>query len=351
MAVCGFNDDNLLNGSDDDCIDITRSTRTVQVPCTFNKMEQYTVKVPRQITEQRPRTVQYTDFENRMKSVPYTYNRSERRTRMETQSYQVPVTNTQTRMVPVTKKVAKTVMVPKTVYVDVTSQEPKQFTTTNMETRTRQVPVPYFVNVPETRYRTVTEKVPVQKTKVEMDTVSKTVYDTQVKNRCVQGTRICSKTIPVYDVRSKPPAPCRNEYDYGSGQGNGYETTMINIAMDQSTMSGTGMVDNLAYQGTENYDSGSVAADQGAAFGDPAFNFGTGDCATGDCAVVDREIDSGTADNSFTLNYYGDGNIRNDEFDTATTANQGVYRSELQNCIANCELQACIAKCRAQSSI
>jgi len=340
MAVCGFNDDDLLNG-DDDCIDITRSSRTVQVPCTFNKMEQYTMKVPRQVTEQRPRTVQYTDFENRTKSVPYTFNRSERRTRMETQSYQVPVTNTQTRMVPVTKKVAKTVMVPKTVYVDVTSQEPKQYTTTKMETRTRQVPVPYFVNVPETRYRTVTENVPVQKTKVEMDTVSKTVYDTKVRNRWVPETKICSKVIPVYNVRSKPPAPCKNEYDYGNGQESGdYGISLVGFGAVQSTMSGTGFADYPAYQSTENYDSGSVAAEQGSDLVDSGMN-ATG-CATGDCAIVDPAIDSGTTDNFTTVGNHGDGDMRYDEFDTATAANQGVYQSELQ---------ACIAKCRAQYSL
>merc|ERR1719397_946482 len=36
---------------------------------------------------------------------------------------------------------------------------------TVMETRERQVPVPYYVDVPETKYRTITEEVPVQKSK------------------------------------------------------------------------------------------------------------------------------------------------------------------------------------------
>jgi len=335
MAVCGFNDDYLLNGNDD-CVDITRSSRTVQVPCTFYKTEQYTVKVPRQVTEQRPRTVRYTDFEIRTKSVPYTFNRSERRTSMETQSYQVPVTNIQTRMVPVTKKVAKTVMVPKTVYVDVTSQEPKQYTTTKMETRTRQIPVPYFVNIPETRYRTVTEQVPVQRTKVEIDTVSKTVYDTQVRNTWVPETKMCSKSIPVYNVRSKPPAPCRKEYDYGSGQDSGdYGTGIAGYVVDQSTMSGTGFADYSAYQSTENYDNGSIVAEQGSVlgnFGMDASVCGSGDCAvvdpaidsgiagnsgmnaaacgSGDCAVVDPAIDSGIADNFMSIGTNGDGFIR-----------------------------------------
>merc|ERR1719466_630815 len=118
---------------DGDCFQVVRDTKTVTVPCTKNTFKQYTVKVPRQVTEQVPRTVTYTDYESRPKQVPYTVNRQEKRIRMETQSYQVPVT--------------------------------KHFTKIVMEDREKQVPVPYFVNVPETKYRTVTEQVPVQKTK------------------------------------------------------------------------------------------------------------------------------------------------------------------------------------------
>ena len=121
---------------------------------------------------------------------------------METQKYTVPVTITNTRMVPVTKKV------PKTVYVDFTTQVPQQYTTTTMQTRERQVPVPYFVNVPETKYRTVTEQVPVQKSRIQMDTRMKTVYDTQVRTRCVPETKMVLKQIPVYNVVPQPAPPC-----------------------------------------------------------------------------------------------------------------------------------------------
>merc|ERR1719193_1875203 len=79
---------------------------------------------------------------------------------------------------------------------------------TVMETRERQVPVPYFVNVPETKYRTVTEQIPVQKSKVQMENVVKTVYDTQTRTRCVPETKIVSKQIPVYNVVAKPAPPC-----------------------------------------------------------------------------------------------------------------------------------------------
>jgi len=162
MAACGPTD------FEDDCVRIIRNLKTVTVPCTKNTFKQYTVKVPRQVTEQVPRTVMYTDYESRSKQVPYTVNRQEKRTRMETQSYQVPVT--------------------------------KHFTKIVMEDREKQVPVPYFVNVPETKYRTVTEQVPVQKTKTEMQSVTKTVYDTQTRTRCVPQTTIVTKQVPVYRV-------------------------------------------------------------------------------------------------------------------------------------------------------
>jgi len=169
MAACGSQDTG-------DCVQVVRDMKTVQVPCTRNKYETYTIKVPRQVTEQVPRTVNYTDFETRQKQVPYTVTKPEKRIRMETQKYQVPVT--------------------------------KYFTKTVMETRERMVPVPYFVNVPETKYRTVTEQVPVQKTKIQMDSVTKTVYDTQTKTRCVPETKMVTRQIPVYTVVPKPAPPC-----------------------------------------------------------------------------------------------------------------------------------------------
>jgi len=171
MAACGASNQ---PPSCDDCLEVVKSTKTVKVPCKYTTYKQYTVKVPRQVKEQVPRTIQYTDYETRQKQVPYTVNRSERRTRMETQKYQVPV---------------------KKCY-------------TVMETREKQVPVPYYVNVPETKYRNESYQVPVQRSKVHMDTVVKTVYDTQVRRRCVPQTRMCSKELPVYNVVAKPCGDC-----------------------------------------------------------------------------------------------------------------------------------------------
>jgi len=175
MATCG----SWQMNDCEDCVQVVRNTKTVQVPCTVNTYQKYTVKVPRQVTEKVPRKVVYTDYETRSKQVPYTVNRSEKRIRTETQSYQVPVT--------------------------------KYYKTTVMETKERQVPVPYYVQVPETKYRTVTEQVPVQKSKIEMDSVVKTVYDTQIKTRCVPKTTMVSKQIPVFNVVARPAPPCPPE--------------------------------------------------------------------------------------------------------------------------------------------
>jgi len=227
MAACG----NGQPGDCEDCVRVVRSVKTVQVPCTVNKYQKYTVKVPRQVTQQVPRTVRYTDFETRSKQVPYTDWRSERRTRMETQKYQVPVTTTHTKMVNVTKKV------PRTVYVNITTQVPKSYQRTSIQTRERQVPVPYFVNVPETKYRTVTEQVPVQKSRVQMDTVTKIVYDTKVRTRCVPETKIVTKQIPVYNLVPRPAPPCPPSADCGIS---GDLTAGINLTDDE----GDGMLNN-----------------------------------------------------------------------------------------------------------
>merc|ERR1719320_1381961 len=127
--------------------------------------------------------------------------------------------------------------VPKTVYVNIITQVPKSYKKTTMQTKERQVPVPYFVNVPETKYRTVTEQVPVQKTKVQMDTVTKIVYDTKVRTRCVPETKIVTKQIPVYNLVPRPAPPCPPSADCGSS---GELMGGINLTDDE----GDGMLNN-----------------------------------------------------------------------------------------------------------
>jgi len=203
MAACG----QAQIENDDDCVQVVRKIKTVNVPCTRNVYQTYTVKVPRQVTEKVPRTVTYTDYEVQTKQVPYTVTRPERRVRMQTEKYQVPVV--------------------------------KYFKKTVMETRERQVPVPYDVNIPETKYRTVTEKFPVQRTKVQMEDVVKTVYDVQTRTRCVPQTKMVTKQIPVYSVIPTPAPPCPPEDDYKTNE----DTT----AFEQANTNKDGAVSHEEY--------------------------------------------------------------------------------------------------------
>lgn len=188
---------------------MVKTTKKVRVPCHRNTYKQYTVQVPRTVTERVPKTVNYTDYENRTKQVPYQCSKTETRTRTENQPYtvQVQVPRTTTKMVTVTKKV------PKTIFVDVTTQVPKQCQTmvTETQTRNRLVTIPYTVQVPTTKYRTVNYKEPVQRTKTEMVCQTKTVYDTQVRTKCEPKMTWVTKEIPVYNVVAKPAAPCPPE--------------------------------------------------------------------------------------------------------------------------------------------
>lgn len=215
MAACNAGQAPVDGGDCEDCVQVVKTTKRVRVPCHRNTFKQYTVKVPRQVTEKVARTVQYTEMENRTKQVPYTVNRQEQRIRMEEQKYQVPVQKTITKMVTVTRKV------PKTIYVNVTSQVPKTETVTNMETRTRQVKIPYTVNVPEQKFRTVSYQEPVNKCKTVMDNVTKTVFDTQVRTRCEPKVTYVTKTIPVYNVVARPAQPCPPDADCGQNNGGG----------------------------------------------------------------------------------------------------------------------------------
>merc|ERR1719412_3161047 len=188
-------------GNDDDCVDLKVTTQKVTIPCTRNTYKSYTVKVPRVVREKIPRTVKYVDMEKRTKQIPYTVNKCETRYRNDVQTYKVPVTRNVTQMVSVKAKE------PRTVMADVVKQVPQQRTRTDMVTKTKQVRIPYTVNRKETKVQTVTSTVPVNKTKVVMEDRVRTVFDTQVRTRCVPVTKMVTKQIPVYSVVSKPPPP------------------------------------------------------------------------------------------------------------------------------------------------
>merc|ERR1719436_1131979 len=64
MASCGsYGNAAPADGGDcADCVQVVKTTKKVRVPCHRNTYKQYTVKVPRQVNEQVPRTVNYTEM-------------------------------------------------------------------------------------------------------------------------------------------------------------------------------------------------------------------------------------------------------------------------------------------------
>merc|ERR1719410_1156809 len=194
-------------------VDLKVSTQKVTVPCTRNTYKQYTIKVPRVVREKVPRTVKYVDMEKRTKTVPYTMTRTETRYRNKLQTYKTPFTH------PVTKMVTVKTKAPKTIYVDVVKQVPRTEMKTTMINKTKNVRVPYQVNLKETKFSTVTTQVPVNKTKVVVEDRVKTVFDTQVRTRCVPVTKMVTKQIPVYTVVARPAGNCPPGTDCGQGGG------------------------------------------------------------------------------------------------------------------------------------
>merc|ERR1719433_2674393 len=62
-------------------------------------------------------------------------------------------------------------------------------------------------------------QVPVNKTKVVVEDRVKTVFDTQVRTRCVPVTKMGTKQIPVYSVVAKPAGSSPPGTDCGQGGG------------------------------------------------------------------------------------------------------------------------------------
>merc|ERR1719433_1691354 len=190
QAVGGYGQGQVDEAEWQNAVDLKVSTQKVTIPCTRNTYKQYSIKVPRQVREKIPRTVKYVDMEKRTKTVPYTVNRTETRYRNDIQRYQEPITRPVTKMVSVKSKE------PRTIMVDVVKQVPRTEMKTTMVNKTKNVRIPYQVNLKETKYRTLTEQVPVNKTKVVVEDRVRTVFDTQVRTRCVPVTKMVTKQIP-----------------------------------------------------------------------------------------------------------------------------------------------------------
>jgi len=202
MAFCGATSNDYPQCESNDCYDIVRSTKTVTLPCTRNVVEQVTVNVPQQKEYTVNRNVPYTDYEERVRKVPYSYTENETVTRNVPVCQKVPIKKTFNYNERVVVKVPKVVWVntvkciPKktvrTCYVNKRSYVPKQVTQPVTKTGWKDVKE----RVPVTRYRTVTEK------------KSKTELVPEKRYRCKTQTKMVTKSIPTYQIVPRRPNPC-----------------------------------------------------------------------------------------------------------------------------------------------
>merc|ERR1719266_318253 len=107
-------------GDCEDCVKVVKTMKQVRVPCHRNEYKQFTVRVPKQVTETVPQTLRWTENEKRSKQVAVKEFRKEKRVKYVNQKITVPDVKCVTKMVKVTKRV------PKTIYVNMTTEEPRQ---------------------------------------------------------------------------------------------------------------------------------------------------------------------------------------------------------------------------------
>merc|ERR1719273_1060698 len=158
MAMGGGGGD---GGDCEDCVKVVKTMKQVRVPCHRNEYKQYTVKVPKCITETVPQTINYTAMENRQQTVKVQEFRKEKRMKYVNQKITVPDVKCVTKMVKITKKV------PKTIYVNMTTEEPRQNIVHGTKTIHKTIRIPYEASVPITSYKTINYNVPVQKSKIK----------------------------------------------------------------------------------------------------------------------------------------------------------------------------------------
>jgi len=184
-----------------ECFDIVKSSKTVTVPCCRTIREPYTVKVPKTKTVKVNKQVPYIDYEPRIKQVPYQYFDK------QTLTVNVPTCRT----IPTIRNVCTTIPVkrgplarlfstgpscvqkkcPRTVYVMKTCCEPRQF----------------CHSIPRTGVRRVQENVPVQKFRMQTELKQMTEDVDEVRYRSRQVNKMVTKTVPVYKLVPKTPAP------------------------------------------------------------------------------------------------------------------------------------------------
>merc|ERR550525_735672 len=64
---------------DGDCVKVVKTMKQVRVPCHRNEYKQFTVQIPKNITETVPQTLRWTENEKRSKQVAVKEFRKEKR--------------------------------------------------------------------------------------------------------------------------------------------------------------------------------------------------------------------------------------------------------------------------------
>merc|ERR1719445_2758135 len=184
-------------GDCEDCVKVVKTMKQVRVPCHRNEYKQYTVKVPKCITETVPQTINYTAMENRQQTVKVQEFRKEKRMKYVNQKITVPDIRRVTKMVKVTK------LVPKTIYVNMTTEEPRQNIVHGTKTIHKTIKIPYEASVPFTSYKTINYNVPVQKSKVNMVKRNKTIMTTETRMRPASPSRATRPSTTTSPSRSR----------------------------------------------------------------------------------------------------------------------------------------------------
>jgi len=178
-----------------ECFDIVKSSQTFTLPCTRQVREAYTVQVPKFKAFTINKQVPYIDYETQTKQVPYQYVDRQTITR------NVPTCRT----VPMVKNVCTTVPArrrgfsfgrpcyvkkrcPRTVYVRQRCCEPRKF----------------CQSIPRIGWKSVQESIPVKKFRNETEVKYKTERVPERRYRTRTVTKMVNKTVPVYNVVTKP---------------------------------------------------------------------------------------------------------------------------------------------------
>lgn len=188
-----------------ECFDIVKSSKTIAIPCSTNILEAYTVNVPKTRTIQVNKQVPYIDWETRVKQLPYQYFERQTVVRNVPTCRTIPILKNVCTTIPVKRGLLRGLFAgrpsyvnktcPRTVYITKTCWEPRQF----------------CQSIPRTGVRWAQENVPVQKFKIQTEFKHMTEHVPEVRYRSRKVKKVVRKTVPVYNLVPKTPAPPAKE--------------------------------------------------------------------------------------------------------------------------------------------